>query len=153
MIPFEGQIGHGERLDKALDLGAWGGSIQHILHAHPYHLLNQLFAAKQILVGAINVNIFLFRFRFIDVGRKGKKQKWRIRREGVTYKQFPSLQIVSCRTFLQCRHTEANTAHRVYIIHADPFQVHTVVTCMRPSICFLRDSSARASTVHCVAAH
>ena len=56
MIPFEGQIGHGGRLDKALDLGAWGGSIQHILHAHPYHLLNHFFAATQILVGAINVN-------------------------------------------------------------------------------------------------
>ena len=33
-----------------------GGSIQHILHAHPYHLLNHFFAATQILVGAINVN-------------------------------------------------------------------------------------------------
>ena len=86
MIPFEGQIGHGGRLDmdKALDLGAsGGGSIQHILHAHPYHLLNHFFAATQILPGA---NVIFFPRQFIDVGRKGKKQKWTIRREGVTYK-------------------------------------------------------------------
>ena len=30
MIPFEGQIGHGGRLDKALDLGAWGEYTTHI---------------------------------------------------------------------------------------------------------------------------
>ena len=118
-----------------------GGSIQHILHAHPYHLLNHFFAATQILVGAINVNIFLSR-QFIDVGRRGKKQEWTIRREGVTCKQFPSLQIVSLTllaiiTFLQCRNTKANTPQRVHIFHFDPFQVHTIVTCFRASSCCL----------------
>ena len=55
MIPFEGQIGHGGRLDKALDLGAWGEYTTHITRPSlpPFE---PLFAATQILVGAINVN-------------------------------------------------------------------------------------------------
>ena len=135
MIPFEGQIGHGGRLDKALDLGAWGEYTTHITRPSlpPFE---PLFCCYTNLTGCqCKKKIVPTIYRCWS--QRGKKQKWTIRREGVTSKQFPSLQIVSCTTFFQCCNTKANTPQRVHIFHFDPFQVHTIVTCFRASSCCL----------------